>query len=223
MTVLQFPERDDDEQPAALAEADPTLLSPGYDDEGAPLPVLPKWLADREELSAVVRYHAARHWHATAFHGIRAPQYVMTTLWWAFKGIGRLTSRLMRWWHWTDGWLLESMAVAAGRAGHADAMRAHTEGKKTRSRRGRIIFASLVLIFAAVLAGIAWVPWWGWLASAAVAVVVLAYHGKPKGRPLVQPPRSRRATRRRPRRSSSTPWGAWASRASTPCCATSVI
>ena len=187
MTVLQFPERDDDEQPAALAEADPTLLSPGYDDEGAPLPVLPKWLADREELSAVVRYHAARHWHATAFHGIRAPQYVMTTLWWAFKGIGRLTSRLMRWWHWTDGWLLESMAVAAGRAGHADAMRAHTEGKKTRSRRGRIIFASLVLIFAAVLAGIAWVPWWGWLASAAVAVVVLAYHGKPKGRPLVQP------------------------------------
>jgi hypothetical protein len=187
MTVLQFPGHDDDEQQVpALAEPDPALLSPGYDDEGAPLPVMPSWLTDRDELASVVRYHAARHWHATAFHGIRAPQYAVTTLWWAFKGTGRLTSRLMRWWHWTDGWLLESMAVAAGRAGHADAMRAHTEGKKTRSRRGRIIGACAVLILGAILAGIIWVPWWGWLGLAAAAVIVLAYHGKPKGRPLVQ-------------------------------------
>jgi S-DNA-T family DNA segregation ATPase FtsK/SpoIIIE len=191
MTVYNFPRRESDEEPeerpAALPEPDQTLLSPGYDVEGSPLPVLPGWLTDRDELASVVRYHAARHWHATAFHGIRAPQYVMTTLWWAFKGIGSLTSRLMRWWHWTDGWLLESMAVAAGRAGHADAMRAHTEGKKTRARRGRIVFATLVLALGAVLAGIAWVPWWGWLATAALAVIVLAYHGKPKGRPLVGP------------------------------------
>ena len=187
MTVLQFPSPDDEERPAPLAEPDPSLLSPGYDDEGSPLPVLPSWLADRDEFTAVLRYHAARHWHATAFHGVRAPQYVLTTAWWAFKGFGRLTSRLMRWWHWTDGWLLESMAVAAGRPGHADAMRAHTEGKKTRSRRGRIICACLVLISAAVLAGLLFLPWWAWAALGFVSVVILAYHGKPKGRPLVQP------------------------------------
>jgi S-DNA-T family DNA segregation ATPase FtsK/SpoIIIE len=190
MTVYPFPRRGDDEgeeRPVPLAEPDATLLSPQYDEEGALLPLLPAWLQGREEFLAEVRHHAGRHWHATAFHGIRFPQYVLTTLWWAFKGVGRLTSRLMRWWHWTDGWLLESMAVAAGRPGHADAMRAHTEGKKTRSRRGRIIFACLVLALGALLAGIAWVPWWGWAAAAVIAVVVLAYHGKPKGRPLVQP------------------------------------
>ena len=52
-------------------------------------------------------------------------------MWYALRGTGRLTGRLMTWWHWTDGWLLESMAVAAGRSGHHDAMNAHREGSKT--------------------------------------------------------------------------------------------
>ena len=50
-----------------------------------------------------------------------------------------LTGSVLRWWHWTDGWVLESQAVAAGRSGHHEAMRAHTEGKKTRAARGRIV------------------------------------------------------------------------------------
>lgn len=197
MTVVRFPgsrdeEEGEDRREAVIYDGPPVVDAP-FTEEGDLLPVLPGWLASRDEFMAAVRHHAGRHWHATAFHGIRSPQYVIAALWYALRGSGRLTNRLMRWWHWTDGWLLESQAVAAGRPGHADAMRAHTEGKKTRSRRGRIILAALVAGTALLLAGVVWLPWYGWAGAGLVTVLVLAYHGKPKGRPLVQsaavPPR----------------------------------
>jgi DNA segregation ATPase FtsK/SpoIIIE, S-DNA-T family len=192
VTIIPFRGRPDDPPPgdpdyAALAPQDPAVLEPSLDDEGDLRPLLPPWLADMDELRATVRHYSGRHWHSTAYHGIRAPGYVLTCLAWAIRGAGVLTARLMRWWHWTDGWLLESQAVAAGRAGHADAMRAHEVGKKTRGRRGRIVALSAAAAFTLILVADKWLPWQAWPVIGAAGVLVLALHGKPAGRPLVQP------------------------------------
>ncbi len=58
--------------------------------------------------------------------------------------------------------MLESQAVAAGRPGHHDAMRAHTQGLKTRGQRGRIVAVCTVLGLGLVLAGVRFLPWYGW-------------------------------------------------------------
>ena len=203
MTVTPlFPGRDDPDGAEVPADAvSMTKHAPaeledpfaGIDDEGELRDILPSWLTDLDELRAAVRVRAARHWHSSAYHGLRFPGYIIKCLIWAVRGAGVLTARMMRWWHWTEGWLLESQAVAAGRAGHADAMRAHVEGKKTRGRRGRIIAVCAVLVFAGILAGIRYLPWQAWPLIGAALALVLAYHGKPAGQPLVQaavvPPR----------------------------------
>jgi hypothetical protein len=43
------------------------------------------WAAAREH----VRLAAARHGHAAAYHGVRAPMYVVLTSWWALVGMVR--------------------------------------------------------------------------------------------------------------------------------------
>jgi len=182
MTLLPFPPRD--VEPVASDDEALTVYSPDPDDAEL-RPLLPGWLADLEEFRATVRHYAGRQWHAAAYHGIRAPGYGVVSLAYAVRGAGVLTGRLMRWWHWTDGWLLESQAVAAGRAGHADAMRAHTEGKRTRGKRGTIIGFCAAVTFVLVCVGAAKLPWEGWAVLLAAGILVLAYHGKPKGRPLV--------------------------------------
>ena len=126
------------------------------------------------------------HWYKARYHGLRAPIYAVKTVWYALRGIGRLTGRLMTWWHWTDGWLLESMAVAAGRPGHHDAMNAHREGKKTRGVRGQILAATAVAALVLLLVMIRFLPWWGWLAVAAIGLRMLARHGAPEGQPIIR-------------------------------------
>ncbi len=90
------------------------------------------------------------------------------------------------WWGWADGKTLESQAVAAGRAGHHDAMRAHTEGKKTRGTRGRIVAVCAAVALVLVLALTRALPGQAWLVFAVAGVLVLARHGRPACCPIVQ-------------------------------------
>ena len=129
---------------------------------------------------------AGLHWYKARFHGFRVPVYAVKTVWYALVGTGRLTGKLLAWWHWTDGWLLESMAVAAGRSGHHDAMNAHREGKKTRGIRGQILAATAVAALVLLLVMIRFLPWWGWLVVAAIGLRVLARHGAPEGQPIIR-------------------------------------
>ena len=186
MTVYQFPQRDDEPE-----KSGPDLTA--IDGEGEFRELLPEWAASLEDLRAAVRYHAGRHWHAVLFHGIRSPQYVLRTLGWSVRGGHRQTKKLMRWWHWPEGWVAESHAAAAGRAGTQQLLQVHTVGQKTRAKRGTIIALSAAVALAAVLAGIAWLPPYAWAALAVTGALVLAYHGRTEGRPLVEsaiiPPR----------------------------------
>jgi len=151
---------------------------------GSRAPVIPLQF-QRANIRRTAERAAGLWWHRVRYHGLRAPVYLAAYLWHAARGVTVLTGRLMRWWHWTTGWQLESQAVAAGRSGHHDAMRAHTEGKKTRTSRGYIVGACTLAALLALLAMVRWAPWWGWALLAVTAVLTLARHGRPAGKSIV--------------------------------------
>lgn len=140
----------------------------------------------RHNIRATIRRLAGLHWHKTRYHAYRSHLYAGRTIRYSVTGAAVLTFRLLRWWHWTPGWVLESVAVAAGRSGHAHAMQAHTEGKKTRSSRGRIIAACAAGVVVAAIAAWHYAPHWTFLAVPLVVVPVLVHHGKPRGRVLAE-------------------------------------
>ena len=176
-------------EPAATRGDLDQAAPPAYLDTTSPepqrRPIIPAAI-QRANIGSTVRYHAGLNWHRARYHGLRAPAYLILWLWHAVRGAGRLTGRLFRWWHWPEGWQLESVAVAAGRAGHQEAMRAHQQGLKTRAARGRIIAAVLIVAAAVLTAAVLVLPWQAWIPAGVIAAAVLARHGRPEGRPIVR-------------------------------------
>ena len=84
-------------------------------------------------------------------------------------------------------WLLESQAVAAGRPGHHEAMRAHTEGKKTRGSRWRIVGVFVVVAVVLLMAAWAYVPHLVYIPAALAGFCALVWHGRPEDRPIIAP------------------------------------
>ena len=169
----------------ALPPPPPAALPADTGHEGERRPVIPEqW--HRGNVRGTLTQHAALGWHRTRYHGLRVPVYAVKTAWYAVRGVHRVTAAILTWWHWTDGWFLESQAVAAGRPGHSDAMRAHTEGKKTRGTRGRILAVCLVLAICAVLAGAVYLPRWVWPLAALVVLPPLVRAGRPAGKSLIR-------------------------------------
>ncbi len=163
------------------------LVAPDPDPEGLPVrrPIVPVPIQPGN-LRGTIRYQAALRSYQTAFHLLRIPYYVLLYLWYSARGVLRLTGRLFRWWHWPEGWMLESVAVAAGRPGHREAIQAHTEGKKTRAARGRIIVLLATVAAAVIATATLLLPAWVWPMVGVVAVFVLAEHGKPRGVPVIR-------------------------------------
>ncbi|MQA87259.1 MAG: hypothetical protein GEV03_22180 [Streptosporangiales bacterium] len=153
-------------------------------DAGRRLPIVPDHLR-RSQLGKTVAEAAGLHWHKTRYQGLRSPVYAVKTLWYARRGAARLIGRLVAWWQWTDGWALESQAVAAGRSGHHDAMNAHREGKRTRKTRSAIVAAGAIAAGVALLVAVAWLPWWAWVPAGAAGVWVLARVGAPDGQRIM--------------------------------------
>ena len=145
-------------------------------------PIVPahwrSWEAAREH----VKLAAARHGHAAAYHGVRAPGYLVLTAWWALVGIGRTVSLLLAWWHVPGMAQLERQAAADGLL--SDHLRIHKAGKDTRTARG-LILAGCALVVVAALVILASAPPWAWILLAAVALPLLARTGRPAHKPIV--------------------------------------
>jgi S-DNA-T family DNA segregation ATPase FtsK/SpoIIIE len=137
------------------------------------------WAAAREH----VRLAAARHGHAAAYHGVRAPMYIVLTSWWALVGVVRAAGRVLAWWHVPDLSKLEHQAAADGLL--SDHLRIHKAGKDTRTARGYILAACAVGVVAAVVILVRWAPPWAWILLAVVALPLLARAGRPAGKPIV--------------------------------------
>src|SRR5258706_5366204 len=149
-------------------------------------PIIPVQVR-RENLRGTISQQAGLRWHQSRYHGLRVPFYLLTYAWHAFRGAGRLSASVLSWWHWIEGWALESQAVAAGRPGHHEAMRAHVEGKKTRAARGRIVAACAVIVVVAVIVMVVVTPPWVWALTGTVLALVLARHGRPEGKQVIRP------------------------------------
>jgi len=149
------------------------------------MPIVPEHL-QRHRIRQTIAEVAGLHWYKARYHGFRSPAYAVKTAWYAIRGVFRLGGQLFAWANWADGWALESMAVAAGRSGHHDAMNAHMQGRKTRAVRWQVTGVCLVAAVAVLLAMVKWLPWWGWAAFLVTAVAVLSRHGAPEGQRIVR-------------------------------------
>lgn len=148
-------------------------------------PIVPDALR-RANLRSTAGQVIKLHWHRARYHGFRIPHYTLMTVFFAFLGTGRLAATWYRWVSWPEGKQLESVAVAAGRAGHAEAMRAHTVGKETRAARWWITAASAAAVLLTAGAAVAYVPPVALVPLAVAGLVVLGRHGRKAGQPLVQ-------------------------------------
>jgi DNA segregation ATPase FtsK/SpoIIIE, S-DNA-T family len=137
------------------------------------------WAAAREH----VKLAAARHGHAAAYHGVRAPMYVALTCWWALVGIARTAGKVLAWWHVPDLTRLERQAAADGLL--SDHLRIHKAGREVRTVRGVILAACAWVVVAAVVIMARFAPPWAWILLAVVALPLLARSGRPQGKPIV--------------------------------------
>lgn len=158
--------------------------SPG-EDEAERRPIIPAaWSGDRWR--ATVAFIAGLWWYKVRYHALRAPLYALATGWYAVAGLRSTAGRLWAWCQWTDGWVLESLAVASGRSGHHDALNVHREGKKTRAARTQILIASTLGVLAVTVVLAFLLPWWVWLVLAVIGTWLLAREGTPDGQPIVR-------------------------------------
>jgi S-DNA-T family DNA segregation ATPase FtsK/SpoIIIE len=149
-------------------------------------PIVPAGLR-RENIRGTVSQQAGLRWHQARYHGLRSPVYLLMYAWHTVRGAARVTSTVLTWWHWPAGWVLESQAVAAGRSGHHEAMRAHTQGLKTRAARGRIVAVSAFVAIVAAGLAVAFAPPWLLAVGAFIVVAGLARAGRPDGRKVIRP------------------------------------
>jgi S-DNA-T family DNA segregation ATPase FtsK/SpoIIIE len=61
-------------------------------------PIIPPWLRDRAEASALARWLARYFGHVALYHLTRLPKYAAKLLMWAPRGLWLLLRRLLRWW-----------------------------------------------------------------------------------------------------------------------------
>jgi S-DNA-T family DNA segregation ATPase FtsK/SpoIIIE len=158
-------------------------------------PLVPEHWRTREAARRHVSLAAARHGHRAAYHGLRSPGYFFKALGFAIWGVLTVLRQVIAWWHIPGTGALEREAAANGLLN--DHLRIHKAAKETRKARGTILALCLAGLAAAVVAMVAFAPWWGWALAAVALFVLFALAGRPQGKTIttraelpaqVQPP-----------------------------------
>lgn len=146
-------------------------------------PILPGWLASRENFRGAVRLHAGQTWHRSRYHGLRLIPYLLRLAGCILIGVARIIGVQLRWWWVTEQSLLRSLAAASGDSREWRSL--HREVREVRTFRGLVLATEAV--GAAALAVWLWlaVPRWGQYTAAAAATVILAWLGSPEDRPII--------------------------------------
>jgi DNA segregation ATPase FtsK/SpoIIIE, S-DNA-T family len=184
------------EAPTEVQLADTQPPGPAYvdvsDGRASRKPVIPAHLRDGDGVAGLrrgIRRHlhrrAIEHGHAAAYHSVRSPKYLTLTVAWAVAGVFRILGRILRWWHVTDMHQLEHQAAADGLL--TEHLRIHKQGRESRTARGIILAICVVAAALATAAGARYVPGWAWVLLGLLLLPVLARHGKPQGKAIVQP------------------------------------
>lgn len=177
----------DETEPAPEPPAATQTARPSYTElarvPGERLPVLPLWLRSRAEARAAIAVVGGRQWHKTRYHGLRSAGYLLAALFWALVGAGRLVSMQLAWWWVTEQHGLRSDAAASGDS--REWMRLHKEAKETRKVRGTLLAFEVLVVVAGCIALVRLAPWWAQYGAAVVALPLLAWLGRPEGKPII--------------------------------------
>jgi S-DNA-T family DNA segregation ATPase FtsK/SpoIIIE len=150
-----------------------------YQDVTAPgerKPILPHWLTSRDAARHHTKRVAGAAAHATAYHAVRSPVYLVHSAFWAPVGAAKLAWRWLMWWLFPVPVEVYADAVADGhRAWHRTAA-VHREVSKTRALISLVVIAAAAVV---VKTAGRYVPWYGWAALGLAVLPVLARHGRP--------------------------------------------
>ena len=148
-------------------------------------PVIPGHLRTLAGVRKSVIRTGTRAAHRGAFHGIRAPGYLLKAAGWAIVGLVLTAARVIRWWWLAEQTRLRSLAVISGDS--REWRNLHKDARNSRRDRGLVLLAAA---FTAVLAlALMWefAPWWAWAVLAAVLLPLLARAGRPADKRIIRP------------------------------------
>jgi S-DNA-T family DNA segregation ATPase FtsK/SpoIIIE len=171
------------EHQGAAVPTDAQPVRPGFLDRSpSARPVVPGWLWRTEDRAAAVKWLATYTGHSLAFHAVRAPKYLLRLSAYSLRGLGRVLPRWGRWVFDTEGHELRHHAVH-----QRDAI---TYLHLSRQRKERVRARLTVSASAGVPVGIGALVGWFLMPiadelAATVAGLVLAWHGRPVGKPFL--------------------------------------
>ncbi|MEU4239768.1 cell division protein FtsK [Actinoplanes sp. NPDC026619] len=149
------------------------------------LPVVPVWLADAETRRDTMRRAVAAAGYHAGVHLVRVPVYALLVAWYAPKGFGRLTGRVLGWTSAEVGnWGLRQDAAL-----HNDAktwLDLDRHRQRQASWRWWVTGAGLVAAVVAVLVLLSGLtPWWIRSLAIATGLIGLARYGRPMDKPIL--------------------------------------
>jgi DNA segregation ATPase FtsK/SpoIIIE, S-DNA-T family len=148
-------------------------------------PIIPAWLRSRDQRRQTLRNIGAALGYWVAFHAVRSPWYLAKTVFYAPKGAGRATGKVLGWATAEQGnWELRQKAAQA----NDPHVWMQLDKKRSGNAKARwILLGVLCFILAAalsVLLSLDLVPKLGWQAAAVLSVLLLARLGRPMDKPI---------------------------------------
>jgi hypothetical protein len=148
-------------------------------------PVVPEHLRTLRGVEKAIFSTCTRAAHRGAYHGIRAPGYLLKAAGWAVVGLVLTAGRVIRWWWLAEQTRLRSLAVISGDS--REWRNLHKDAKNSRRDRGLVLLAAAFGICLAMALMWKFAPWWGWAVLAAVLLPLLARAGRPADRRIIRP------------------------------------
>lgn len=176
---------DQDQGDAEIIQLPGTTAAPVKPKRGEPgewKPVVPEHLRTKEGRRKAAKRHLRKVKHHAAYHGVRSPGRLVQTLWWAVVGVARIVFAQLGWWWLSELTLLRHKTIMDGDTDKYLRVNKHT--REVRLFRIGVLLGELV----AVAAGCWYLSRQTLLISvpiAAVAVMLLAWIGRPDDKPIM--------------------------------------
>jgi S-DNA-T family DNA segregation ATPase FtsK/SpoIIIE len=145
-------------------------------------PIVPPWLASRQEFTARARWAAGLAWHYGAYHATRSPKYAGRLAARAPLGAARVAAGWLRWLFDLEG---EPVRQATVRAEDAEAYRHLSRQRDRRVRWRAVVSTALLAGLVPAAAGLALAPPWARWSVLAGLLAALGRVGQPADRPLL--------------------------------------
>jgi S-DNA-T family DNA segregation ATPase FtsK/SpoIIIE len=171
------------EQPVPV-DADPRTdpTGPAWARETRMHPIVPGWVLDSAQREAAARWALRWTAHATAFHALRAPKYIVRASWYGLRGASRA---LVGWLRWVFDW--DARTLRRDLIERSEATAYYTAARHRDQRvKNRAIGSGIALLGAGIAAGVGYAFWHPTpILLAATAFGALVWQGRPIDAPFL--------------------------------------